>query len=62
MVENTYQFDKKPFVSISHSIDDSAPFGKPLKFNAVDKSIIYDSFSFSRNNFFGSIMVQWSPL
>jgi len=61
VVEKGFNFSKKPFLSKSLSLNDSASFDRELKFNKIDVSIIYDTYSYYEDNFFGTIRVQWTP-
>jgi len=61
-VEKCFKFSKAPFLKKSSSIDDSATFSAEFPFNNVEKSIIYDIYSYSEENFFGTLKAEWIPI
>jgi len=61
-VEKGFKFSKTPFLKKSSSTDDLATFGTEFPFDNIEKSVIYDTYSYSEDNFFGTLKAEWSPI
>ncbi len=62
IVENGYKFRKEPFLTRSSSIEEHASFGREMKFQKTEESIIYTTFYYNENDFYGTVRAQWSTV